>query len=130
MKSRYRKLLLINIMVPLIVGGGYYCLFCPGTFISDLNPFNLCISMGTGILRNYGCDFLWAYAFVFAIAFFSDIRIREIVAEAFIFYLVTEVLQLFLIINGTFDLMDIIIECLAGTIAGVIIFLWRKRDEI
>jgi len=61
---------------------------------------------------------------------FSDLRVRVIVAETFIFYLVTEVLQLFLIINGTFDLMDIIIECLAGTIAGVIILLWRKRDEV
>lgn len=78
------------------------------------------------------CDILWSYALVFSLwlalrsyknAVFISVLLAFVMGVAF------ELLQLFGIISGTFDLYDIILELIAAVLAAIIIKRRKTHEE-
>ena len=133
MESR-DKFIILNIVLPIVVGGIIYYFLSPQVFfVKGINEFLGVTQRQTVVLinnvffrfvRNYFMDFLWAYSLTFAIFFTwgnNAADIKKIVVVAFLFSTLMESLQLMPKMNGTFDVLDIVIEFLAELIAAVII---------
>lgn len=129
-----KKKLILNTIVPVIMGTILYYLFCPEVdFVAmlDFCPWahKLHMVLPTDLwmlklFRNFFFDFVWAYSFTFAYHLFSDEESSKL-QYAFIslFIIFMEVLQLAPNIPGTFDIWDIVVELFAIAIAAYI----RKR---
>lgn len=141
MKSKDR-FIIMNIVVPIVVGGIiYYFLFPQVFFVKCINEFwgfpqrqavVLVNNVFLRFVRNYFMDFLWAYALTFAIFITwgnNAADINKIVVVAFLFSTAMELLQLVPKMNGTFDVLDIVIEFLAELFAAVIIKI-HKGERI
>lgn len=128
---------LLSAIIPILIGVAVYIYFRPDTYISEF------IADKTGLLssyvpskddnllikfcRYYLCDIAWAYALPNALflAFEMDPERINIIAAITVFMIVlSEILQVFGIIPGTGDLVDIIFEILAATVATILI---KKR---
>lgn len=126
MQNRRRinsKNCIVNTIIPLIIGGGLYYLFCPQVlFVKQLD-----LLFGVGfhvsqirnsffmVFRNYFFDFVWAYSFSSAVSAISENKVIRL-SIPIIFVSVLEVMQMFIPKWGTFDLIDIIIEVIASLI--------------
>lgn len=66
-KTRLSVLIYANIAIPLIIGGTVYVLSNDFTFISRcvrlVSPVQTPAVYIPPFMRNWGCDFLWAYSF-------------------------------------------------------------------
>lgn len=137
------KILILNMVIPIILGTIIYYLISPEVIfvklIDNLFGMNFHISgldMEHPILqflRNHFLDMLWGYALVFAMFLIlgnntADIRKSFIIA--FSFSTIMELLQITPIAKGTFDILDIMFEFLAEVVAVFIIkiiLMRRKR---
>lgn len=84
------------------------------------------------ILRNYGCDFCWAFSLESCLAAIYGKSQRNAYASlitSLAFISLIEVSQYFEIINGTFDIVDIIVEAVSAIIAGVVIYFLEGYYE-
>lgn len=75
-------------------------------------------------IRNYFLDMLWAYALVFALSLIicrNAAQLWETFMIAFIFSAIMELLQITPIVQGTFDIWDIMVELIAELVAVFII---------
>ena len=129
---------LLNIGVPLVLGLGIY-LFCyKNTYINtaftDIFGFSLPYIYYDNAFHRFitcwACDMLWAYSLTFALYLcfkvFEKNLIITIVTSS-LFAIAIELLQIKGVINGTFDILDIVSELVAITLAITMIKLIEKR---
>ncbi len=129
-------IILLHIMIPLLSGALIYILTDPNVlFVRMLSrqrdipvlPVN---SESTVFLfiRCYLLDILWAYALIFSLYFIldKDMGLWKIFGIGFLFSTIMEVLQLTVVVPGTFDLWDILMEGVAELIA---IFIIKNQEE-
>ncbi len=135
--------ILINVVIPLVVGAVIYYLYSPEVvFVKNINSvmglnYQEAILEKNNIIlqfiRNYYLDMLWAYALVmtlFFIMYDNTVKLYELLGIAFSFTVVLEILQVIPSVKGTFDFCDILVELLTEVIAVFIIknyFLKEKR---
>lgn len=143
MKNNYKKIAVLNIVIPLIVGAIIYYLLSPNVIFVDV--VNRIIGEGwhypslvkkyfiIRYIRFYFLDMLWGYSLVFTLHYFFDnntANLKKIFIIAFIFSVLMEVLQVTSLTNGTFDLLDILHEFIAEVFAVFIIKnLFMRRDK-
>ena len=131
MKKAY---LLANMILPLLVGAMFYFLTSKDVIFVEMASSFLGKPLGIehagpydGVfmfIRYYMLDALWAYALVFAM--FISIgnnaaRVKTAFMVAIFFSVAMEVIQLFPVVPGTFDAIDILVEVMAEVIAALII---------
>lgn len=137
MNYNYKKylFLILNTIVPLISGLAIYIFMKSGTFINTFSgvDFHYIPKTVFGLfIVNWFCDFLWAYALVFALyivlsPFKSKLLFSCVISV--LLGLILEILQGVNILSGTFDWWDIIIEIVAVIIAMSIINKTNKKDD-
>jgi len=143
MKNYIKMGLLINIVMPILVGSVIYYLFSPNVlFVKRIDSiiglnYHIKLSGNSNLvlefIRNYFLDMLWAYALVIALFYFignNAASLSKIFLIAFSFSVALEILQVTPIAEGTFDLYDITVELLAEIVAVFIIkkyFLEERR---
>lgn len=126
MENRKREVLLIagNVLLPLLAGAVLYAIWNPDTYIGSLmcrlpgfaklSYLGNADSGGPGILvKYYGADMAWAYAFASSIylAARSDRRMRiRCFAACILVEILFELAQYVHFISGYFDVMDIVVE--------------------
>lgn len=129
MNYNYKKylFLIFNTIVPLISGLAIYIFMKSGTFINTFLEvdFHYIPKTVLGLfIVNWFCDFLWAYALVFALytvlsPFKSNLLFSCVISV--LLGLILEILQGVNILSGTFDWWDIIIEFVATVTATIIL---------
>ncbi|MBQ4571706.1 MAG: hypothetical protein IJA80_00335 [Clostridia bacterium] len=121
-----------NIIIPLFIGLVIY-LFCyRNTYINSIFENYLGLSLPYLYFDNiiyhfvtcWACDILWAYSLTFSLyfcfkPFTKPLRVTSVLS--ILFAVSIEVLQAVQIINGTFDIWDIILEISAISLAVIII---------
>lgn len=136
-----QKILILNIVFPILIGAFLYYLTSPDVFFVKVidaligGVSRIHISPAKNIIlkliRNYFLDMLWGYALVFALFYIvgnSAVKIGKIWGIAFIFSAAMEIIQITPFIQGTFDVLDIGAEFLAEAIAAFIIYkLYFRR---
>lgn len=129
-----RIFLTANIILPLLLGAAVYFFTSEDVIFVEMvsSLFGKAIRNGcvvtysgvTRLVRYYMPDVIWAYALVFALYFSlgnNAARVKIVFVIAVIFSSIMEVIQLFPVIPGTFDLIDILVEAIAEIIAAFII---------
>ena len=127
-----------NIFIPLLIGGVVYILFRPDTYFSQyifnkLNFIPVIDSEPTLIIKfikYYLCDILWAYSLTFAVLFVFQNETNRFIASlsiCIVFEMITEFVQLWNLIPGTFDFVDMVNECVTTLI---IIFVCKKGRKL
>jgi len=118
--DRRNTALLANAGLPLTIGTVIYLTAEGRTFISDY--FH---SLGIvfphvrylPFIRNYVCDFLWAYAIFPALALVTETndkkKLIRTITVALLLIILLETMQLVPFFVGTFDLWDIVTEIIA-----------------
>ena len=84
------------------------------------------------LLKNYCADLLWAISFTFVVQSILMLKPPKVYLLLFttVLGVAIEIMQLFSIINGTFDLFDILVYFLGSLISIIIIKIGGKRNEI
>ncbi len=135
MNKKLRILFYIsNISLPLVVGLILYLLLPGNTFISKvfdslfltrrLHLENQTIFI---FARNHLCDAFWAYSLTFSVY----TVLKNTISVSFIAIslgFILELLQLYAIIGGTFDIIDLIFELVAVFAALSIIHIFTKGE--
>ncbi len=132
--ERRRRILFygINILLPLLVGGIIYVVFRRDSYIAAFFSETIGINIGQHMLpewlntvvRNYLSDVLWAYSLTFALsALFKYNRRNTVIVFmiCIVFVVAIELLQMTNTFSGTFDIVDIILEAIAVSLALLII---------
>ncbi len=136
-----KKTILLNAIVPILLGAIIYYIFSPNVIfvkkIDEIFEYKFHIKVtNTNIvwrlLRNHFLDMLWSYALVFALFYIFDNNVASLKAVLIISFMtscIMEILQLFSIARGTFDLWDITCMLVAQGIAAFIIkkMLLRRK---
>lgn len=142
MNESTQKIMILNIVCPILIGAFLYYLISPDVFfvkvidalISGVSKFHISPvkNIFFKLIRNYFLDMLWGYALVFALFYIlsnSAVKIGKIFWTAFIFSSAMEIIQITPFIQGTFDVFDIGVEFLAEAIAAFIIYkIYFKED--
>lgn len=130
---------MLHIAIPLLIGASVYIWASEdsywGNWVSAILPITK-IQVNSGVLtvlRNWGCDFLWAFSLFFAIALSiknHPASTRKSGLLALTVATATELLQLVHVPGlkcGTFDFFDIIAQLCAVCFGGVILHLYRRN---
>ena len=131
-----RSFVILNVMIPLIVGAVIYYVFFQETIfvrlIDDIFGLGYHMSLNfenvfVRLIRFYLLDFLWAYAMMSFVlwSFGTD---RKTVIGIVLFEIVMETIQLFPFVKGTFDVCNIGIE-IAADILVILLFRRRLKNE-
>lgn len=131
-----RSFVILNVMIPLIVGAVIYYVFFQETIfvrlIDDIFGLGYHMSLNfenvfVRLIRFYLLDFLWAYAMMSFVlwSFGTD---RKTVIGIVLFEILMETIQLFPFVKGTFDVCDIGIE-IAADILVILLFRRRLKNE-
>lgn len=143
MNKKYNILIVINCVIPLLIGTIFYYLFSPNViFVRNIDEILECgihfnISLENNwilkYLRFYVLDMLWAYALIFALFFIvgdnNTANLRKIFLIAYLFSTIMEILQLTPLVEGTFDFLDLFFELGAEIIAVFIIKILLGRNK-
>lgn len=132
--------LVINILLPLAVGGFLYVFFCPNTLISSLligGKVFFAFDLGSPFdrfIRFYFLDMLWAYSFLITVCWIMGLNKKGMLSALLIstaFETAVELLQYFGVFSGTFDLFDLLAELLSSMIGVMVlsIFVFRKEKQ-
>lgn len=135
-KIRNRIFLIINTVIPLLVGGVLYYLFCPNVYfvkmidsvLGDGIHFSYTSNIWWKFARNYLFDFFWAYSFTSAISAIVNNKVFRFVVSI-IFICTLEILQKFFTQLGTFDFIDLIVEICAIFIVWLELTVRGKANE-
>ena len=131
---------LLHIVLPIVVGGLMYLQFRPDTYLSSLIYRGMGISAPAltetspagqavlAFLRNFLCDMLWAYALTMTVAWILEQPIVVLVICCAM-EMGIEWLQKIQILSGTFDPVDIILECFTTIFALLIVKRHRQHTE-
>ena len=110
---------ILNIIVPIIIGGLIYLLYGDVLFLKVINNYidikTLEHNVFINILRNYFCDFCWSYSLAFTLSYIykESVSIKISILLPISIGISLELLQFIGLINGTGDLLDIFSELLA-----------------
>ena len=134
--SRKRYLFFaLNIFLPLNIGFLFYYLYQESTYINEIFPLNKNFAYANSlvcyIMLNWGCDFLWAYAWFFPL-YWSTGNYKKTIIIATSSICVLESLQLIRIEGlkcGTFYFYDILVEIVGVVVATLVTKLFKKRGE-
>ena len=130
--------LILNTLVPLVLGLLVYLVFRPDTYIAGLigrairlSEWNTARVPGwlSAFLRNYASDILWAYSLAFALlgAAGPGGKGRKAASVTGVCVVTgTELLQKAGVLQGTFDIADIALEALFICLAT---FIHRQHEE-
>ena len=127
---------ILNIILPLFLGLYIYVLFRKETYIAVLiqeltgitfHPWFDLPSWIEAFLRNYLSDFLWAYSLTFSVSFVLGHTANKAICFAICACtaVLFELFQKLNVVQGTFDIMDIIVELIAIVLA----LQFRKIEE-
>lgn len=140
--KRVKIITILNIILPIILGGLIYYLYSPEVWfvkiIDNIIGVKIHLNANRGsfiwdFIRFYLLDMLWAYALVFALFFTMDnntARLLVIFLLTLSFSCMMEILQLISIVNGTFDIMDIVVMLFAEIIAVFVIKRFLKGGSL
>lgn len=131
---------LLNIALSLCAGGYIYVSYGSGTaigeFLSNVLQMEQRLPDGglTLFLRNWGADFLWAYALFFSLYLCYAARkwaVRTAIAVSAVVCLTLEMLQLMpaSLLTSTFDILDIAAEMLGICLGAFVFHLKRSHYE-
>lgn len=137
-----RKLIvwgMMTVLLPLIIGATLYYIYCPEVwFVQKVDYLfgieHVRIAHKSGgiyrLIRNYFFDFIWGYTLANATyIIFNNNAKPMIVCLAIPTLLGTtmELLQLFNLAQGTFDVWDIAAEILGASLGAFIIHFYLRR---
>lgn len=139
MTNKKKILFILNIIIPLFVGLLIYVFLKQGTYINvflkkyGISPYiavsdNLLFS----IVKNWLCDFLWAYSLLFSINFaLKKVKNSILLSAAITLFLgiALELLQKIGLMGGIFDFLDIAAESCAVLLAIIIIKGVEKNEK-
>ena len=131
--------MLSNILLPLLAGASLYIISSPNVIFLKYLKLRIVIASELmnshiwfwPILRNYMPDMLWGYSLVFAVYMIIDNNAASMrmLFYVLVFSIALELLQLFPMIPGTFDLLDIFVEGVAEMLAVIIIKKYEEASE-
>ena len=128
---RKKMLLIINIIVPLLIGLFIYVTKEGNTYISDVfssvrSEFGIiCYPL---IIRCYACDFLWFFSIRLSLGDSLKGKNNEtVLITAGVIAIALELLQLNKRFPGSYDSMDIVVELFAIFFATVITTIIDRR---
>jgi hypothetical protein len=129
------SLFAVNTIVPLICGLLIYMTKAESTYLSSfLSGFRSLLPTieYPYIIRSFACDFLWTYSMFFCFRLTLGDKLKGkhsqvVIALTAVVAIVIETIQLFKIIPGTFDPMDILIELIAIAVAFFISTIIERR---
>lgn len=134
---KIRVLYIIYSLSSLFLGTLFYILFSENTilenFLGSLGitlKTNFVLMIKCKVIRNYLCDFLWAFSLTYALwAIYMPVGKRQIniCICSFTCGVLWEFLQHLSIVNGTGDLLDICMYLLAA--ATVLLLNFKRRKE-
>ena len=139
MRKKY-AFYLLNIGIPLIVGLGIY-LFCyRTTYINSVFtevfgfslPYIYFDNAFHRFITCWACDMLWAYSLTFALYLCFRVFKKPLIittATSSLFAVTIELLQINGVINGIFDILDIISELVAISLAVIMIKFIEKQKK-
>ena len=135
---KYYIFFMVCVLLPLLLGGILYYIFCPNVF------FVKCIDSVTEIevhlrpdmnnlimrlVRFYGFDIIWAFSFTnmffILVSILHNWRNRYILIPI-VFVSSIELLQKTDIMHGTFDYIDIVVQIIGSLFAMVIINILKQ----
>lgn len=141
MRKENRGFELANVIIPIFVGGLIYYLFCKDVlFVKTIDEIvGLKFEIGLKsealifrLIRNYLLDMLWAYSLTFLIT----LILKPCGKKIFICALISvatgtllELLQLFNLTSGVFDVWDIFTESLSSLFAVLVFNIGGKINE-
>ena len=125
----------VNIIIPLIIGLFIYLTKPSSTYLSDflLGFRSVLPTIGyPEIIDFYACDFLWAYSmfFCFRLTLGDALKGKHnltVIMVTGVVAIILETLQLIKGVPGTFDLMDIVTELIAVTVAFLLTIIIERR---
>ena len=128
-------LLAVNIIIPLICGLFIYLTKEESTYLSRfLHVFRslLPVIRYPQIISNYACDFLWTYSLFFCLRLTLGDKLKgehnlTVITLTSVVAIILETMQLIKSVPGTFDLLDILVELVAVTIAFLVTTLIERR---
>ena len=115
-----------NILIPLVIGAYIYVCWDSDSYFGNwIRSFLVVPEVGMDtdfmkFMRNWGCDFLWAYALFFSL-YSSTKNVIASIRNSVTCSILVESLQLIQIDYvkcGTFDILDILIEVIAVCIGA------------
>lgn len=131
----------LNIIIPMLLGFIFYYIFCPRVWfvrqIDHLFHIGFHLSMKDVsfpelfmLIRYFFLDLLWVYALEYMLFYFlmyekNSVLISAIIA--LILAVVVEALQFIGIFDGTFDVVDIIVECCGCVLASLNLYKLNRR---
>ena len=131
--------MLSSILLPLLAGASLYIISSPNVIFLKYLKLRIVIASELinphiwfwPILRNYIPDMLWGYSLVFAVYMIIDNNAASMrmLFYVLVFSIALELLQLFPMIPGTFDLLDIFVEGVAEMLAVIIIKKYEEASE-
>lgn len=145
-KNKFKKrvadiFLMCNVFIPLAIGAYVYIYMDGdsyfGNFVRSLFPipiFRFNSNLGK-IMRNWGCDFLFAYALLFALYGCTGVLPVSIryTAVCSIGLELLQLIQVDFLKCGTFDVVDIIVEiiaiCFGATFIGCFNHIKERKGE-
>lgn len=123
-----------NTLIPLFAGAGIYLVTSPDViFVREMHTWGWYLSSGfetipdTSLfrcIRYYLPDGLWGYSLMFALSYLYDQEIKvlsSVVATVICFSVIIECMQILPTVPGTFDVVDIVMEIAAETLAFYLI---------
>ena len=125
--------LICNVVIPLLIGAYIYIYISKDSYFGNFVrhfisiPTNETKTLFRFLMKNWGGDFLWAYALFFALCFsmypagFMIKKSSLYTIACSVFVELLQLIQVDFIKCGTFDVLDIIIELFA-VLVGVIVF--------
>lgn len=132
--TKFWIICLVNSVASLLLGAVIYLVFRSDTYIHKIIdvPLNFITSESDLILLNflrfYFADALWAYSLTFALAIFSNEYFAPLCAT--FCGILWELSQKLGITKGTFDYADIAMYFFASSVAGIIIYLIKRRENL
>ena len=124
------------IVVPLLIGAVIYLWTDQRVFFLRFlrNHVMNCPERGTlgliaRLLRNYGCDMLWAFALSSAVMLLMDANFRQAMLLCLSFETLMEGLQIIPAVSGTFDWVDLFLEWAVSVSIVMYYRLKGKEDE-
>ena len=131
---------IVNICTPLVLGLGIY-LFCyRTTYINTTFTEVFGFSMPYIYFDNafhrfvtcWACDILWAYSLTFALYLCFEVFKKPLIITSVassLFAIIIELLQIKDVISGTFDILDIISELVAISLAVIMLKFIEKQKK-
>lgn len=124
----------VNAILPLLLGLIVYVCDRPDSYISilvySLTGFRSSIRFFPTIIDNHFPDFVWAYSLMFVVNSVTGIYKKNLKLSyviSILFAVILELIQLFQHNMFTFDVIDIVVEIVAISLASLVIKVIERK---